>query len=81
MSLSAQKTTPQTGLEENGKVFFTAEESQTSGLRHQGAEELDGSIVGETTALERKLVRKIDLRLCTIAGILCRYVYLLHIGK
>jgi hypothetical protein len=27
--------------------------------------------VEEVTVLERKLVRKIDLRLCTIAGILC----------
>jgi hypothetical protein len=65
------------GLEDNGngKVIFTAEETQASGLRQAGGEDLDISSVGELSALERKLVRKIDLRLCTIAGILCRYVY------
>jgi hypothetical protein len=33
-----------------------------------GADEIS---VEEITILERKLVRKLDLRLCTIAGILC----------
>jgi hypothetical protein len=77
MNLSTQKTAPEMGLEEdgNGKVIFTAEETQTGGLIQAGEEELDISIVEELTALEGKLVRKIDLRLCTIAGILCRYVY------
>ncbi|KAH8674708.1 phthalate transporter-like protein [Tricladium varicosporioides] len=41
-----------------------------------GKENYDGnrnrsSLVSETESLERKLVRKIDLRLCTIAGLLC----------
>jgi hypothetical protein len=31
----------------------------------------DAAFEVRTNALERKLVRKIDLRLCTIAGILC----------
>lgn len=44
--------------------------------QHDGAcESLDSSIdersMDELKFLERKLVRKIDLRLCTIAGILC----------
>lgn len=76
MSLSTHKPAPEMGVEENGngKVIFTAEETQTSDLIQAGEEEPDISSVEELTALERKLVRKIDLRLCTIAGILCRYV-------
>jgi hypothetical protein len=77
MSLSTQKTAPEMGVEDNGngKVIFTAEETQTSDLRQAGDEDLGILSVEELHALERKLVRKIDLRLCTIAGILCRYIY------
>lgn len=77
MSLSTHKTAPETGVEENenGKVIFTAQETQTCDVRQAGEEDLDISSVEELTVLERKLVRRIDLRLCTIAGILCRYVY------
>ena len=63
MSLSTHKTAPETGSEENGKVIFVAQEMQKDDVRHQGEEELDGGSVEEITALERKLVRKIDLRL------------------
>jgi len=77
MSLSTRKPAPEIDIEEdeNGKVIFTAEETQAGDVRQVGEEDLDISSVGELTALEGKLVRKIDLRLCTIAGILCRYVY------
>ena len=34
-------------------------------------ESVDGVSIEEMRRLERKLVRKIDWRLCTIAGILC----------
>jgi hypothetical protein len=61
--------------DEDGKVICTAEETQAGDVRQVGEEDLDISSVEEPTALERKLVKKIDLRLCTIAGILCRYVY------
>jgi hypothetical protein len=74
MSLSTHKTTPETGLGENGKVMFMAQERRKGDVRHSGEEELDVASVEEIASLERKLVRKIDLRLCTIAGILCRYV-------
>jgi hypothetical protein len=77
MSLSTHKPAPEMEVEENGngKVIFTAGETQTSDVRQVEEEDLDISSVEELTALERRLVRKIDLRLCTIAGILCRYVY------
>jgi hypothetical protein len=77
MSLSTHKTAPEMGVEENGngKVIFTAQETQTGDMRQAGEDDLDISSVEELAVLERKLVRKIDLRLCTIAGILCRYVY------
>ena len=52
------------GSEElNGKIIFITEAQ--SGSRHE-IEEDDGN--EQLANLERKLVRKVDLRLCTIAG-------------
>lgn len=49
----------------------TCRESIHSHSRHDGADGIEERSVEEITVLERKLVRKVDLRLCTIAGILC----------
>jgi hypothetical protein len=53
----------------NGKTTIIAA-AQHAGEQH-GSEGVDGMSAEEVRGLERKLVRKIDLRLCTIAGILC----------
>ncbi len=57
----------------DGKYTFVADATQTSFNPNQdGGREGDGEIsIEEITTLEKKLVRKIDWRLCTIAGILC----------
>jgi hypothetical protein len=55
--------------ERDGKTALISQERQP-GIQ-QNDDLLEERSVEEIAALERKLVRKVDLRLCTIAGILC----------
>jgi len=61
--------------EHNGKSTVTTTEERQCPAHLISNEDGDGEVeeatIEETKAIERKLVRKIDLRLCTIAGILC----------
>jgi len=60
------------GSEHDGTTVLISEESRNGNGNHvEGDNISEGSESGEMAALERKLVRKVDLRLCTIAGILC----------
>lgn len=63
-SSNTPQTPPSMG---NGKQTLIVETNIRDG-NHEEGEVYDGL---EDRDLERKLVRKIDLRLCTIAGILC----------
>ena len=49
----------------------TTETHDNSINEDDGVENMENGEGEESKKLERKLVRKVDLRLCTIAGILC----------
>ena len=69
MNAGTSKTIPAPEApEDNGKSHMATQ--ATHGVV-EGDDEGGELSVEETAALERRLLRKIDLRLCTIAGILC----------
>jgi hypothetical protein len=73
--MNARRTSSAKGgseQEQDGTTVLISEESRNGNGNHvEGDNVSEGSESGEVTAFGRKLVRKVDLRLCTIAGILC----------
>lgn len=68
--------TAEGNAEENGKTTFIPREihhhdASSASVSSSQTNEEPAFSSHESALLERKLVRKVDLRLCTIAGILC----------